>query len=598
MQTVRFSYNRATRKLAVSGRDQVIVSGDSNSTRFVFNIPPVLSEYSLYIVFGDMYVETEDGEPTVPMYYIDRQEDTFNVPQDITSPNAGREVYFQLVFYEDQSVSGERTIVETSLQYPVYISKSASKIRHYEYSDVLSQLSETAFIQSAYDVDQDADRPIIKFTTHSGIETVLVLDMPYLDDSTNTIPLQFLPPGANVEVFHVQNKTELQELDAYPPDFAIIQNGTGVGDDYTGNIFMKKTVGTSVSDWTLIYSQQTVDEIQPIKEDIQENAEDIDQLELQLDSVEGRVSVNEGDIDNLQNDLDSVEGQIGTEQTQGTILYRIKTNEDDISSVSGRVSTAETKLDTIETGAEVNVQSDWTEDNVASDQYIKNKPTLGTASSLDQTQVSAGSTDEGKVTKLNQLGKLDESLLNQHVLSVNNRTGDVTLTKSDVGLQDTDNGAKAPVDNLTSTTNPPLASTVKSALDNKVQKNQDIVSGTHTKITYDAKGLVTQGQDLQQSDIPNIPATKITTGKMDIARLPQGLGVVYEGSITQDGVSSSWTYPTTAYDVDIAQTSIRDQNGYEVRLGVQYGNGTITLTTQEPPAQGTIFTFKLIAPTQ
>lgn len=45
---------------------------------------------------------------------------------------------------------------------------------------------------------------------------------------------------------------------------------------------------------------------------------------------------------------------------------------------------------------------------------------------------------------------------------------------------------------------------------NKVDKNNAIVAGTKTKITYDAKGLVTSGADLEETDIPELPQSKIT----------------------------------------------------------------------------------------
>ncbi len=45
---------------------------------------------------------------------------------------------------------------------------------------------------------------------------------------------------------------------------------------------------------------------------------------------------------------------------------------------------------------------------------------------------------------------------------------------------------------------------------NKVIKNADITGATHTKITYDSKGLVTSGADLEASDIPNLTLSKIT----------------------------------------------------------------------------------------
>lgn len=58
-----------------------------------------------------------------------------------------------------------------------------------------------------------------------------------------------------------------------------------------------------------------------------------------------------------------------------------------------------------------------------------------------------------------------------------------------------------------------------SQLNNKVTANSLITAGTKCKISYDTKGLVTGGADLQVSDIPNIPATKIT-GTIPAGQLP------------------------------------------------------------------------------
>jgi len=47
-------------------------------------------------------------------------------------------------------------------------------------------------------------------------------------------------------------------------------------------------------------------------------------------------------------------------------------------------------------------------------------------------------------------------------------------------------------------------------LSGKVDKNDAITAGTKCKITYDTKGLVTGGADLEASDIPNLTLAKIT----------------------------------------------------------------------------------------
>lgn len=52
--------------------------------------------------------------------------------------------------------------------------------------------------------------------------------------------------------------------------------------------------------------------------------------------------------------------------------------------------------------------------------------------------------------------------------------------------------------------------TLETASANHVVKNEAITGGTHTKITYDAKGLVTAGANLTAADIPTIPNTKVS----------------------------------------------------------------------------------------
>lgn len=55
-----------------------------------------------------------------------------------------------------------------------------------------------------------------------------------------------------------------------------------------------------------------------------------------------------------------------------------------------------------------------------------------------------------------------------------------------------------------------ISGNVQEQLDDKVAKNADITAGTKTKITYDAKGLVTGGADLSEADIPSIHLAKVT----------------------------------------------------------------------------------------
>lgn len=64
----------------------------------------------------------------------------------------------------------------------------------------------------------------------------------------------------------------------------------------------------------------------------------------------------------------------------------------------------------------------------------------------------------------------------------------------------------------------PISTATQTALDSKVDENAAITGATKTKITYDAKGLVTAGADLAASDLPTgIDAAKISGGSISNA---------------------------------------------------------------------------------
>lgn len=117
------------------------------------------------------------------------------------------------------------------------------------------------------------------------------------------------------------------------------------------------------------------------------------------------------------------------------------------------------------------------------------------------------------------------------VQSVNGKTGIVTLNHEDVGA---------------------------------VQANTEITGATKCKITYDAKGLVTAGEDLTASDIPDISETYETkSNKSD--------------SYT---VSSSTTYPSTKALVD-GLSSKADIKKFSATVGTSWVQGANNEYTQE-----------------
>ena len=82
---------------------------------------------------------------------------------------------------------------------------------------------------------------------------------------------------------------------------------------------------------------------------------------------------------------------------------------------------------------------------------------------------------------------------------------------------------------------PNFATTVNTALGNRVIKNADITPGTKPKITYDAKGLVTGGADLILADIPTIDNTKLSDMAVNTlkGRVTAGTGDPEDLSVSQ-----------------------------------------------------------------
>jgi hypothetical protein len=104
---------------------------------------------------------------------------------------------------------------------------------------------------------------------------------------------------------------------------------------------------------------------------------------------------------------------------------------------------------------------------------------------------------------------------------------------------------------------------LQTALDLKVDENAAITGATKTKITYDAKGLVTAGADLAAGDLPTgIDAAKISTGSISNAEFD------YLNGLT-DNIQTQFT---GKQDVLVSATNIKTIEGQSL-----LGSGNIDL---------------------
>ena len=193
-------------------------------------------------------------------------------------------------------------------------------------------------------------------------------------------------------------------------------------------------------------------------------------LDNKYDSITGALS---DSITGLDNKYDSITGALGDSivALDSIVSDNFTTLSDSITALDSVVSSNFTTLSDSIIALDSVVSSNFT---TLSDSITNNYNTLDSL-----------------------IGGVDDKIDNH----IANTANPHSVTKTQVGLGNVDN---------TSDLDKPVSTAQQTALDGKVDKNADITAATKCKITYDVKGLVTGGADLQQSDIPSLNLTKIS----------------------------------------------------------------------------------------
>jgi hypothetical protein len=134
---------------------------------------------------------------------------------------------------------------------------------------------------------------------------------------------------------------------------------------------------------------------------------------------------------------------------------------------------------------------------------------------LSASDIGAGTVDDTEYGYLNGVTSAIQTQLNAKqgtiTLTTTGTSGASTLVGNTLNIPQYSGGGGTTWGSITGTLS--SQTDLQTALDGKVDENTAITASTKTKITYDAKGLVTAGADLSAGDIPSgIDASKISTG--------------------------------------------------------------------------------------
>lgn len=130
----------------------------------------------------------------------------------------------------------------------------------------------------------------------------------------------------------------------------------------------------------------------------------------------------------------------------------------------------------------------------------------------------------------------------------------------------------------TDTTKYPTVNLLKTGLDNKVDKNSAITGATKTKITYDAKGLVTAGADATTADIASsVDKRYVTDAQLTVIENTSGTNTGDQNLFSTIAVSGQ-----SNVIADSTSDTLTLANGTGIAITTNATTDTITITNTAP----------------
>ena len=276
-----------------------------------------------------------------------------------------------------------------------------------------------------------------------------------------------------------------------------------------------------------------------------------------------------------QNDLDALEAVVGADDTTG-LRKRIKANEDAIGVLNG---TGEGSVDKAVKDAIDDFANKVTDDGTINTfkelvDWVAKHPEVaqgltteinalktilagfGTAEGetatvkkyVDDAIAALKIGDYAKAADLTALAERVSTIEGKPAASITQEQIDAWTAKQDAGdfVEKSAYNTKVKALEEADAANATAIAGVKTTAEAAVKANNAITAGTATKITYDAKGLVTKGESLTVDDLPELPQSKIS-GLGDALNAKQD-NLVFDGNYSASNKVATVATVNTARD--------------------------------------------------
>ena len=277
-------------------------------------------------------------------------------------------------------------------------------------------------------------------------------------------------------------------------DAAVVANNAITGATHTKITYDSKGLVTGGSDITL--SDVT---------DVTATAAEVNKLAglattaTELGYVNGVTSAIQTQLDNKQANLGGTGNgnkAVIASETEGSVTYKdITTASANIASGSANLVTAGAVADYV-SSANSAVSAAY-DANALDREGLAAHDNLAKMEAIQDTVARQGTLDKAWHEEFDANAATTANATNLHAASKNSNNG-----------ADMDN--YVPTVKAVETRINKERNSINTALGDKVDKNAAITGATKTKITYDSKGLVTAGADLEESDIPDLHLAKVT----------------------------------------------------------------------------------------